>query len=135
RRRRVLFWASVSNAIRHHNVKDNRIVRTSPRDYWRLLARYLIPQQGRVSLLALFLLVNTGLQLASPLVLRRFIDRALAGDALRTLLLIAGLYIGFAILIQVIRLAETWTAQYVGWTATNNLRADLALHVLNLDMG
>src|SRR5690606_17403750 len=26
-------------------------------------------------------------------------------------------------------------AEYVGWTATNNLRADLALHVLELDMG
>ncbi len=110
-------------------------MRTSPRDYWRLLAQYLIPQRGRVSLLALLLLASTGLQLASPLVLRRFIDRALEGDALRTLMLIAGLYIGFAILIQIVRLAETWTAQYVGWTATNNLRADLALHVLGLDMG
>jgi ABC-type multidrug transport system fused ATPase/permease subunit len=109
-------------------------VRTSPRDYWRLLARYLRPQRGRVSLLALFLVTSIALQLASPLVLKRFIDRALEGDALRTLLLIAGLYIGFAILIQIVRLAETWTAEYVGWTATNALRADLALHVLNLDM-
>lgn len=110
-------------------------MQTSPRDYWQLLARYLLPQRGRVSLLALLLLTGTGLQLASPLVLRRFIDRALEGDALRILLLIAGLYIGFAILIQGIRLAETWVAEYVGWTATNNLRADLALHVLELDMG
>ncbi len=110
-------------------------MRTTPRDYWQLLARYLVPQRGRVTLLALLLLTSTGLQLASPLVLRRFIDRALEGDALRLLLVIAGLYIGIAILVQVIRLAETWTAQYVGWTATNNLRADLALHVLELDMG
>ncbi len=109
-------------------------MRTSPRDYWRLLARYLVPQRGRVGLLVLLLFTSIGLQLASPLVLKRFIDRALEGDALRTLLLIAGLYIGFAILIQVIRLAETWTAEYIGWTATNNLRADLALHVLGLDM-
>jgi ABC-type multidrug transport system fused ATPase/permease subunit len=110
-------------------------VRTTPRDYWRLLAQYLKPQRGRVTLLALLLLTSTGLQLASPLVLRRFIDRALEGDALRTLMLIAGLYIGFSILIQIVGLAETWTAQYVGWTATNNLRADLAHHVLELDMG
>jgi ABC-type multidrug transport system fused ATPase/permease subunit len=130
----VLFWPSAFRAQRRRHVQDAPTVRTSPRDYWRLLARYLIPQRGRVSLLALLLLASIALQLASPLVLKRFIDRALDGDALRALLLIAGLYIGFAILIQIVRLAETWTAEYIGWTATNDLRADLALHVLNLDM-
>lgn len=131
----VIFCPSALNAPRRSNAKDDSTVRTSPSDYWRLLAHYLLPQRGRVSLLAILLLTNTGLQLASPLVLRRFIDRALDGDALRILLLIAGLYIGFAILIQCVRLAETWVAEFVGWTATNNLRADLALHVLDLDMG
>ncbi|MGI8963885.1 MAG: ABC transporter ATP-binding protein [Thermomicrobiales bacterium] len=106
----------------------------SPRDYWRLLADYLKPQGGRATLLALLLLSGTGLQLVSPLVLREFIDRALEGEPLRVLLFIAGLFIGFAILIQAIKLFETWTAEYVGWTATNNLRADLARHVLDLDM-
>jgi ABC-type multidrug transport system fused ATPase/permease subunit len=109
-------------------------VGASPRDYWRLLADYLKPQRSRATLLALLLLTGTGFQLVSPLVLRQFIDRALEGEPLRILLLIAGLYIGFAILIQVIKLFETWTAEYVGWTATNNLRADLAQHVLDLDM-
>lgn len=109
-------------------------VRISPRDYWRLLAVYLKPQWKLVGLLTLLLLSTTGLQLVSPLILRQFIDRALDGTALNTLLFIASLYIGFAILIQVIKLFETWSAEYVGWTATNNLRADLALHVLGLDM-
>ncbi|MBA2776639.1 MAG: ABC transporter ATP-binding protein, partial [Chloroflexia bacterium] len=109
-------------------------VSASPRDYWRLLADYLKPQGGRAALLALLLLSGTGLQLVSPLVLREFIDRALEGEPLRVLLFIAGLFIGFAILIQAIKLFETWTAEYVGWTATNNLRADLARHVLDLDM-
>jgi ABC-type multidrug transport system fused ATPase/permease subunit len=116
-------------------MQGNRFdVRITPRDYWRLLAVYLKPQRGRTTLLALLLLASTGLQLVSPLILRRFIDDALDGEALRTLTLIAGLYIGFAILVQVIKLGETWTAEYVGWTATNNLRADLATHVLGLDM-
>ena len=109
-------------------------MRISPREYWRLLAVYLKPQWKLVGLLAVLLLTATGLQLASPLILRRFIDRALEGTALNTLLLIAGLYIGFAILLQVIKLFETWAAEFVGWTATNNLRADLALHVLGLDL-
>ncbi len=117
-----------------HNARKSTDVGASPRDYWRLLADYLKPQRGRATLLALLLLTGTGFQLVSPLVLRQFIDRALEGEPLRILLLIAGLYIGFAILIQVIKLFETWTAEYVGWTATNNLRADLAQHVLDLDM-
>ena len=108
--------------------------RTSPRDYWRLLASYLKPQRGKVLILAALVLTSIGLQLASPLILRRFIDDALEGEPLRTLLIIAGVYIGFAILIQVIRLGETWTSEYVGWTATNEMRADLAQHVLDLDM-
>jgi ATP-binding cassette subfamily B protein len=108
--------------------------RTSPRDYWRLLASYLIPQRGKVLFLAALVLGSIGLQLASPLILRRFIDDALEGEPLRTLLIIAGVYIGFALLIQIIRLGETWTSEYVGWTATNEMRADLAQHVLTLDM-
>ena len=109
-------------------------MRTSPREYWRLLAVYLAPQRGRTALLGLFLVASISIQLVSPLILRRFIDRASEGATLHTLLILAGLYVGFAILVQAIRLAETWTATWVGWTATNNLRADLARHVLGLDM-
>ena len=65
-------------------------VRISPRDYWRLLAVYLKPQRRLVALLALLLFATTALQLVSPLILRQFIDRALDGTALNTLLLIAG---------------------------------------------
>ncbi len=110
-------------------------MRISPRDYWRLLAVYLRPLKRRTALLGVLMLANIGLQLGSPLILRHFIDRALVAAPLRTLMIIAGLYIAFALLIQASRLLETWTAEYIGWTATNNLRADLALHVLRLDMG
>ena len=109
-------------------------MRTNPRDTWSLLSTYLKPQRLRVLLLALLVLSSIGLQLASPLILRRFIDDALDGTALQTLLIIAGIYITVAITIQLIRLAETWAAEYVGWTATNEMRADLAQHVLGLDM-
>lgn len=109
-------------------------MRTDPSDTWSLLSTYLKPQRPRVIVLALLVLSSIGLQLASPLILRRFIDDALDGTALRTLLIIAGIYITAAISIQLIRLAETWAAEYVGWTATNEMRADLAQHVLSLDM-
>ncbi|MGC4192700.1 MAG: ABC transporter ATP-binding protein [Thermomicrobiales bacterium] len=110
-------------------------VRTTPRDIWRLLASYLRPQRGRVAILAALLIASTGIQLASPLVIRAFIDRAQAGAALNTLLLVAAAYILTAFATQGIALAETWVAETVGWTATNALRVDLAQHVLRLDMG
>jgi len=110
-------------------------VRTTPRDIWRLLAVYLRPQRGRVALLAMLLVASTGIQLASPLVIRAFIDRAQAGSALSTLLLVAAIYIAAAFAAQAIGLGETWVAETIGWTATNALRADLAAHVLRLDMG
>ena len=101
--------------------------------YWRLLAAYLRPQGRRVVLLAILLLASIGLQLLAPLILRRFIDLALAGEALRGLIALAVFFLGVALVAQVVGLAETYVAENVGWTATNDLRADLALHVLRLD--
>jgi ATP-binding cassette subfamily B protein len=48
--------------------------------------------------------------------------------------LAAGIYTSFAVLQQATNLAADYTSQDVGWAATNRLRADLALHCLQLDM-
>ncbi|MDP8909375.1 MAG: ABC transporter ATP-binding protein/permease [Chloroflexota bacterium] len=108
-------------------------MRVSFRDYWRLLAVYLRPQGRRTALLGGLLLAGIALQLLAPQLLRRFIDDARAGEELQTLLVIAGGFLGVALVTQAVTLVETWVAENVGWTATNNLRADLALHVLRLD--
>ncbi|MDP9382759.1 MAG: ABC transporter ATP-binding protein/permease [Chloroflexota bacterium] len=84
-------------------------------------------------MLAVLLLGNIGLQLVGPLILRRFIDGAMRGDALSTLLVAAGIFLGVALLAQIVSVAEVYVAENVGWTATNKLRADLALHCLQLD--
>jgi ABC-type multidrug transport system fused ATPase/permease subunit len=98
-----------------------------------LLATYLVPQWPRVLLLGLLLAVTIGLQLASPQILRRFIDDATGGAPLGALALIALLFLGAALTLQVAQLGELYVAENVGLTATNRLRADLALHVLRLD--
>jgi ATP-binding cassette, subfamily B, bacterial len=108
-------------------------VRISLGQYWRLLATYLKPQGRRTAFLGLLLLASIALQLGAPQILRQFIDRALAGEPLGTLFWFAGLFLALALLTQVVNLAEVWLAENVGWTATNNLRSDLALHVLRLD--
>jgi ABC-type multidrug transport system fused ATPase/permease subunit len=116
-----------------HHPGASSIVRITFRQYWNLLSRYLKPESKRVLLLVVLLLASIGLQLAGPQILREFIDRAIDGQPVRTLIGFALLFLGMALVIQVINLAETWVAENVGWIATNNLRGDLALHVLQLD--
>jgi ABC-type multidrug transport system fused ATPase/permease subunit len=83
--------------------------------------------------LGCLVLSTIGLQLASPLILRRFIDAAQRGESLRTLTVIAAAFLAVAILAQVVSVAETYVAQDLGWLATNRLRVDLAVHCLRLD--
>jgi ATP-binding cassette, subfamily B, bacterial len=102
--------------------------------YWSLLARYLRTHWGKVALLALLLLVSIGLQLLNPQIVRRFLDAARAGSPLATLLTLALLFLGVALLGYLLTLALAYLSEDVGWRTTNALRTDLAAHCLRLDM-
>ena len=111
--------------------------------YWDLLANYLKPQKKTVLWLALLLAASIGLQLANPQIVKYFIDTASEPVAngtaafqqgLNNLLGAAALFMGVAIVRQVIALTAVYVGENVAWTATNALRADLALHCLRLDM-
>lgn len=112
----------------------------SIRHYWVLLVRYMRPQKGRVALLAGLILGSITLQLINPQLVRRFLDAAgtaetaVSGRSLQELTLTAVLFTSIAIIAQLVLLAGTYVGEVVAWTATNNLRADLALHCLKLDM-
>lgn len=103
--------------------------------YWDLLSRYIRPQRLRFTLLVVLMLASIGLQVFNPQVMRTFIDSALGGAAARELMLTAALFIGIALLQQVLAVSVTYLGESVAWTATNALRGDLAWHCLNLDMG
>jgi len=103
--------------------------------YWDLLSRYIRPQRLRFALLVALMLASIGLQVFNPQVMRTFIDSALGGAAARELMLTAALFIGIALLQQVLAVSVTYLGESVAWTATNALRGDLAWHCLNLDMG
>lgn len=100
-----------------------------------LLRRYLRPQRPRVALLAVWLFAGIGLQLVAPQLLGDFIDGARAGAAQTTLLALAGLFLLVALLAQVTNALAVYASESVGWSATNQLRSDLALHCLRLDLG
>jgi ATP-binding cassette subfamily B protein len=101
--------------------------------YWHLLARYLKPQWPRMVMLAVILCAVISIQVATPLVASRFIDRAVSGGAMRNLIYLALLTIGLALAGQAVAVAETYVAENVSWVATNALRTDLVAHLLRLD--
>ena len=102
--------------------------------YRELLSRYLKPQMGWVILMAAVLLAGIVLKLINPQVLRYFLDTAQASGAPRSLYGAASLFLTFAILQEGMSLVTHYTAAQVGWSSTNKMRADLALHILRLDM-
>ncbi|MGI9060078.1 MAG: ABC transporter ATP-binding protein [Ktedonobacteraceae bacterium] len=109
-------------------------MRVQMKRYWRLLVKYLRPQWLSVVLLTVLLLASIALQLLNPQVIRYFIDTTQAGGQGQTLLFAALLFIAIALIQRTIAFCATYVAENVGWTATNALRADLALHCLLLDM-
>ncbi len=121
--------------------------------YRDLLIRYLLPQKERAAITALLLFGSIGLQLYTPQLLRQFIDTAVTHSTAwqinmaaplhfpvpvdqteNHLLMIAVLFIVVALLQQVVAVVAVYFSENVGWTATNWMRADLAMHCLRLDM-
>jgi ATP-binding cassette subfamily B protein len=95
---------------------------------------YLKPLSARFSLLILLMLAATGLRLFFPRLLRSLVDQALGGAPVTVLLLPAGLFLGGALLIQILRVTAIMLSERIAWLATNALRFDLAKHVLGLDI-
>ena len=103
--------------------------------YWQLLSTYLAPYRGRLALLATLIVAATGLQLIGPQLIGRFIDAATAGSAQPALLGLAATYIVAAVAQRVANFGALYVGETLGWAATNSLRADLARHVIGLDLG
>ena len=105
---------------------------TAP-DY-RSTLEYLRPFRARVSLLAAVLVIGIGFELGAPLILRQFIDAALGSIEVDSLVTLGVLYLGLAVGKQLLSALATYLGADVGWRATNELRADLAQHLIGLDM-
>jgi ATP-binding cassette subfamily B protein len=104
------------------------------RQYWQLLYKYLRSQWKLSVLLAVLLFTKIALQLVNPQIMRRFIDGAKEGSAVDTLWQLAVLFMGAALVQQVVTVLATYVGENVGWTATNALRGDVAEHCIDLDM-
>lgn len=104
------------------------------KQYWRLLSTYLKHERHKLVLLSILLLASIGLQLWNPQIIRHFIDSALQpGIQINELIGSALLFITVALLHQLASVSSGYIGEQVGWTATNELRGDLAKHCLHLD--
>ncbi|MEE8457285.1 MAG: ABC transporter ATP-binding protein, partial [Acidimicrobiia bacterium] len=105
------------------------------RAYFRLFTGYLRPHRARAVLLSAILLITIALQLVNPQLIKLFIDNAIAGDPASALVPIAVVFMVVAAIHQLLAVWSTFLAEQIGWSATNQLRAELTDHVLHLDMG
>ncbi len=106
----------------------------SYRVHRQFLVTSLRPQWPRVVLLAVLLLASISLQLVIPQIVSRFIDTARAGAAVEILGRLALLFLAVALAGQLVSALSVYASENVGWTATNKVREDLALHCLRLDL-
>src|ERR1700704_2196935 len=102
--------------------------------YIDLFRRYVAPQWRRTALLGALILGSIGLELVGPQLLRAFIDSAIGGGALESLARLALIFVAVAVATQLLTAWSQYVGEDLGWSATNALRADLALHLLRLDM-
>ena len=99
-----------------------------------LLSTYLAPFSKYAALLGVTLCGGIALRLANPAILRNFIDLAVSERPLADLVRQGMLYLGIAVVLQVLSVLESWMAANLGLLTTNRLRRDLTLHCLGLDM-
>ena len=100
----------------------------------RLLAARLRPERRQLVALTLVLVVAMALPLAGPILMGRFVDGALDGEATSTLVTIAVAFLATALAGDALQLLVTWLSVRLAWRVGNSLRVDLCRHALGLDL-
>lgn len=106
-----------------------------PTTRWRALAALVDADRARWAGVAALAGLGAALPLAGPLVVRRIVDRAQAGADADELTGLAVAFLALAVATQLVAVLVAWAATTVAWRAANDLRIDLARHVLDLDHG
>ncbi|MEM9035478.1 MAG: ABC transporter ATP-binding protein [Actinomycetota bacterium] len=101
--------------------------------HWRALADVLRPHRRQYVALAVALGASSALLLVGPLLVGRTVDRAAEGASVAELTALAGALVGIGVAAQVASVIVTWWATRIAWSTTNELRIELAGHVLGLD--
>jgi ABC-type multidrug transport system fused ATPase/permease subunit len=100
---------------------------------WRALVELLRPDRSRWLFLTLLVGANAALLLVGPLVVRRVVDEATEGTTADTLVRLGVIYLLIAVVTQALAVAVAWYATIAAWRTTNELRMQMAEHVLGPD--
>src|SRR5262249_34923727 len=101
----------------------------------RWLIGLLRPYRGRMALMLLFLLIETGAALAPPYLAGRAIDAGIVtgdGDALCWTV---AAFVAFAIVYAIATYAETYLVGWVGTRALQDMRERLFTHIQGMSIG
>jgi ABC-type multidrug transport system fused ATPase/permease subunit len=80
------------------------------------------------------MIVAATLPLAGPQIVRAFVDDAIRGRRLSTLIVLASAYLALAVTAEVAKVVSTFFSSGLAWRTTNRLREQVAEHALHLDM-
>jgi ATP-binding cassette subfamily B protein len=97
--------------------------------------KYAKGEGGNLVILTVFTLLASLASLASPQLVKIFLDEARSEASFAHLVATALTIMGLALLGQVFALGQAWLGELVAGRSTNRLREDLARHCLGLDMG
>jgi len=97
--------------------------------------KYAKGEGGNLVVLTVFTLLASLASLASPQLVKRFLDEAQSEASFSRLVFTALVIIGLALVGQAFALGQAWLGELVAGRSTNRLREDLARHCLGLDMG
>lgn len=100
---------------------------------WRALGELLRPDTWRWVGLGALVAAASALTIAGPLIIRRLIDEATAGATSAQIARLAGIFLGVAVLTQLVSVLVAWLATVSAWRTTNALRLRMTRHVLDLD--
>jgi len=100
---------------------------------WRALGALLRPDALRWTGLGLLVALSSALALTGPLVVRRVVDLARHGTTHAQLTALALVFLAVAAASQLITAIVAWFATVTAWHTTNQIRLQLAGHVLGLD--
>lgn len=100
---------------------------------FRALAELLRPDARRWAGLGVLVTMMSALTLCGPLVVRKIVDLATNGTTQARLTQLAVVFLLIAVATQILSVVVSWFATISAWHTTNQLRLDMARHVLGLD--